>query len=199
MLRRGGTAAHVAGSQVALAASNYLVLAIAARHLDPAGFAAVSAYYLLINTVGRGLFAAVELETTRAVAAGARGMRAAAAHRRAARRRAGAARARAPLLTGGASAAAIALLAVGAVDDGGVLPGQGPTRRAAALRPLRRHVLDRGGRGAGGGGGADGARRARHGRLDRRPRAGARAGAVCCCGPGGRGCGSPRVQEWQPT
>ncbi len=63
-----GTAVRVAGSQIALAASNYLVLAIAARHLDAAGFAALSSYYLLINTVGRGLFAAVELETTRAVA-----------------------------------------------------------------------------------------------------------------------------------
>ncbi|HEY0816865.1 MAG TPA: hypothetical protein VGE11_26620 [Pseudonocardia sp.] len=80
VVRRGGAAAHVAGSQVALAASNYLVLAVAARHLPAAGFASVSAYYLLINTVGRGLFAAVELETTRAVAAGADGRRAALVH-----------------------------------------------------------------------------------------------------------------------
>jgi O-antigen/teichoic acid export membrane protein len=64
-----GAAAQVPGSQIALAASNYLVLAIAARHLDPAGFAALTSYYLLINTVGRGIFAAVELEATRAVAA----------------------------------------------------------------------------------------------------------------------------------
>ena len=114
MLRRGGAAAHVAGSQVALAASNYVVLAIAARHLEPAGFAAVSAYYLLINTVGRGLFAAVELETTRAVAAGSRG---------AALRHTGVMLVGAlvllglatPLLTGVLpGAAAIALLAVGA-------------------------------------------------------------------------------------
>jgi len=62
-------AAQVGGSQIALAASNYLVLAFAARHLDAAGFAALSSYYLLINTVGRGMFAAIELETTRAVAA----------------------------------------------------------------------------------------------------------------------------------
>ncbi|MEN3298060.1 hypothetical protein [Pseudonocardia sp.] len=62
------TAAHVASSQIALAASNYVVLAIAARNLDAAGFAAMSSYYLLINTFGRGLFSAVELETTRAVA-----------------------------------------------------------------------------------------------------------------------------------
>lgn len=114
VLRRGGTAAHVAGSQVALAASNYVLLAIAARHLDAAGFAAVSAYYLLINTVGRGFFAAVELETTRAVAAGAHGMRDALRHTGvllvAALVLLGLA---APLLTGGAWTAA--LLAVGAV------------------------------------------------------------------------------------
>src|SRR6185312_775508 len=112
--RRGGTAAHVAGSQVALAASNYVLLAIAARHLDPAGFAAVSAYYLLINTVGRGLFAAVELETTRAVAAGAHGMRDALRHTGVLLVGAlvllGLA---APLLTGGA--VTVVLLAVGAV------------------------------------------------------------------------------------
>ena len=114
VLRRGGAAAHVAGSQVALAASNYVLLAIAARHLDPAGFAAVSAYYLLINTVGRGLFAAVELETTRAVAAGAHGMRDALRHTGVLLVGAlvllGLA---APLLTGGA--ATVVLLAVGAV------------------------------------------------------------------------------------
>jgi O-antigen/teichoic acid export membrane protein len=114
VLRRGGAAAHVAGSQVALAASNYVLLAIAARHLDPAGFAAVSAYYLLINTVGRGLFAAVELETTRAVAAGAHGMRDALRHTGVLLVGAlvllGLA---APLLTGGA--VTVVLLAVGAV------------------------------------------------------------------------------------
>ena len=114
VLRRGGAAAHVAGSQVALAASNYVLLAIAARHLDPAGFAAVSAYYLLINTVGRGLFAAVELETTRAVAAGAHGMRDALRHTGVLLVGAlvllGLA---APLLTGGV--ATVVLLAVGAV------------------------------------------------------------------------------------
>jgi O-antigen/teichoic acid export membrane protein len=114
VLRRGGAAAHVAGSQVALAASNYVLLAIAARHLDPAGFAAVSAYYLLINTVGRGLFAAVELETTRAVAAGAHGMRDALRHTGVLLVGAlvllGLA---APLLNGGT--ATVVLLAVGAV------------------------------------------------------------------------------------
>ncbi|MEK6443524.1 hypothetical protein [Pseudonocardia sp. T1-2H] len=66
--RTTGTAAQVASSQIALAGSNYLVLAIAARNLDPAGFAALSSFYLLVNTFGRGLFSAVELETTRAVA-----------------------------------------------------------------------------------------------------------------------------------
>ena len=97
---------------MALAASNYALLAVAARHLDPAGFAAVSAYYLLINTVGRGLFAAVELETTRAVAAGGRG----AALRHTAVLLVGAfvlLGLAAPLLTGGVTT--VALLAVGAV------------------------------------------------------------------------------------
>jgi O-antigen/teichoic acid export membrane protein len=68
VLRRGGPAVTVASSQLALAVSNYAVLAVAARNLTPAGLAAVSSYYLLINTVGRGLFASVELEATRAVA-----------------------------------------------------------------------------------------------------------------------------------
>jgi O-antigen/teichoic acid export membrane protein len=117
VVRRGGAAAHVAGSQVALAASNYLVLAIAARHLPPAGFAAVSAYYLLINTVGRGLFAAVELETTRAVAAGADGRRAALVH------------------TGVLLVAALALLGLSAPLLAGVLPG------AAALALLAVGVI----------------------------------------------------------
>jgi O-antigen/teichoic acid export membrane protein len=112
VVRRGGAAAHVAGSQVALAASNYVVLAVAARHLPPAGFAAVSAYYLLINTVGRGLFAAVELETTRAVAAGADGRRAALVH------------------TGIMLVGALALLGLSAPLLAGVLPG------AAALALL---------------------------------------------------------------
>ena len=155
MLRRGGAAAHVAGSQVALAASNYVVLAIAARHLDPAGFAAVSAYYLLINTVGRGLFAAVELETTRAVAAGAHGHAGrAAAHRRAARRRARPARARRAAAHRGGPGGHDRTARRRGGHDGGVLPHPRARSRAAALRPLRRHVLDRGGGRAGGGGGA---------------------------------------------
>jgi O-antigen/teichoic acid export membrane protein len=132
VLRRGAAAAHVAGSQVALAASNYVLLAIAARHLDPAGFAAVSAYYLLINTVGRGLFAAVELETTRAVAAGTHGMRAALRHTGlllvGALVLLGLA---APLLTGGV--ATVGLLAVGAVTMAASYLVRGP------LAGLRRY------------------------------------------------------------
>ncbi len=125
MLRRGGPAAQVAGSQLALAASNYVVLAIAARNLDAAGLAAVSSYYLLINTVGRGLFAAVELETTRAVAATAAAGQDNGPARRAALRHTGMLLAGAlvllvastPLLGGimGSALSAIALLAVGAV------------------------------------------------------------------------------------
>ncbi len=107
VVRRGGAAAQLAGSQVALAASNYLVLAIAARHLPAAGFAAVSAYYLLINTVGRGLFAAVELETTRATASGVDGRRAALVH------------------TGVLLVGALALLGLSAPLLAGVLPGLG--------------------------------------------------------------------------
>ena len=68
LLRRGGSAAQVAGSQIAVAGANYLLLALAARHVGAAGFAVLTSYYLLINTVGRGVFTAVELETTRAVA-----------------------------------------------------------------------------------------------------------------------------------
>lgn len=136
VLRHGGTAAHVAGSQVALAASNYLLLAIAARHLEPAGFAAVTAYYLLINTVGRGLFAAVELETTRAVAAGAHGMRAALRHTGlllvGALVLLGLA---APLVTGGV--ATVALLAVGAVTMAASYLVRGPL---AGLRRYGRYA-----------------------------------------------------------
>ncbi len=125
VLRRGGPAAQVASSQLALAASNYVVLAIAARTLDAAGLAALSSYYLLINTVGRGLFAAVELETTRAVASAVAAGQDDAPARRAALRHTGLLLAGAlvllvastPLLGGimGSGFTAIALLAVGAV------------------------------------------------------------------------------------
>ena len=125
VLRRGGPAAQVASSQLALAASNYVVLAVAARNLDAAGLAALSSYYLLINTVGRGLFAAVELETTRAVAAALAAGRDDAPARRAALHHTGMLLAGAlvllvvstPLLGGimGSAFSAIVLLAVGAV------------------------------------------------------------------------------------
>ncbi|MDQ3887294.1 MAG: hypothetical protein M3308_09895 [Actinomycetota bacterium] len=58
----------MAGSQVALALANYGVLALAGRALPAAGFAALSAFYLLVNTVGRGVFAVIELELTRSTA-----------------------------------------------------------------------------------------------------------------------------------
>lgn len=124
-MRTAGLAVQVAGSQIALAGSNYLVLALAARELDAAGLAAVSSYYLLINTVGRGLFAAVELETTRSVASAvATGTSVRVARADALRHTwmllVGAivlVAASAPLLAAvvGSSASAIALLAVGAV------------------------------------------------------------------------------------
>lgn len=124
-MRTAGLAVQVAGSQIALAGSNYLVLALAARQLDDAGFAAISSYYLLINTVGRGLFAAVELETTRSVASavatgGSVRLARADALRHTWMLLVGAivlVAASAPLLAAvvGSSASAIALLAVGAV------------------------------------------------------------------------------------
>lgn len=125
LLRKGGSAASVASSQFAVAGANYLLLALAARHVGDAGFAVLTSYYLLINTVGRGVFAAVELETTRSVAhARAVGVDDAPA-RRAALRQTGlllaavavlivvTAPLTAPVL--GSTAAAIGLLAVGAV------------------------------------------------------------------------------------
>jgi O-antigen/teichoic acid export membrane protein len=125
VLKRGGPAAQVARSQRAPPASNYVVLAVAARNLDAAGLAALSSYYLLINTVGRGLFAAVELETTRAVAAALAAGKDDAPARRAALRHTGMLLAGAlvllvastPLLGGimGSAFSAIGLLAVGAV------------------------------------------------------------------------------------
>jgi O-antigen/teichoic acid export membrane protein len=58
----------VPASLVGLAASGYLTLVLGARALPGAAFAALSAFYLLANTVGRGTFAALELELTRGVA-----------------------------------------------------------------------------------------------------------------------------------
>lgn len=135
-VRKATLAAQVAGSQIGLAGSNYLVLALSARHLDAAGYAAISSYYLLINTVGRGLFAAVELETTRAVAAAqAVGGSVHDARTDALRHTAillvGAlllVGASAPLLAAalGSSTSAIALLAVGAVTMAGSYLVRGP-------------------------------------------------------------------------
>ncbi|GAA2548626.1 hypothetical protein GCM10010210_20880 [Pseudonocardia hydrocarbonoxydans] len=138
----------MAGSQIALAASNYLVLAIAARHLDAAGVAVLSSYYLLINTVGRGLFAAVELETTRAVAAALAAGRDDGAARSAALSDTGLLLAGALILLGvssplllavtGSGTATVALLAVGAVAMAasyllrGPLAGAGRYSRYAA-------------------------------------------------------------------
>lgn len=65
---RIGTATRVSGSQILLAGSGYVVLAMSGHLLNPAMFAAATSFYLLLNTVGRGLSAAVELHLTRAVA-----------------------------------------------------------------------------------------------------------------------------------
>jgi O-antigen/teichoic acid export membrane protein len=63
----GRTAVPV--SQVLLAGSGYLVLVLGGRNLPAAGFAVLSSFYLVANTLGRGTFAATELEMTRSVAA----------------------------------------------------------------------------------------------------------------------------------
>lgn len=55
-------------SLVALAGSGYLALVAGGRALPAASFAGLSSFYLLANTVGRGTFAAFELELTRGVA-----------------------------------------------------------------------------------------------------------------------------------
>ena len=90
----------------------------------------------MINTVGRGLFAAVELETTRAVAAGAHGMRTALRHTGlllvGALVLLGLA---APLVTGGV--ATVALLAVGAVTMAASYLVRGPL---AGLRRYGRYA-----------------------------------------------------------
>ena len=62
-------AAGVPISQVLLAVAGYLLLALAARTMPAADFAAISAFYLLLNTIGRGVFASVELESSRVLAA----------------------------------------------------------------------------------------------------------------------------------
>jgi len=63
-----------------LAGSGYVVLAMSGQLLSPSAFAAATSFYLLLNTVGRGLCAAIELHLTRVVAhdlARGRGLRAA--------------------------------------------------------------------------------------------------------------------------
>ena len=62
-------ASEVPVSQILLALSGYVVLALGARSLPVESFTALSSFYLLLNTIGRGVFASVELETNRAVAA----------------------------------------------------------------------------------------------------------------------------------
>lgn len=69
--RPGGGRRAVLGVPAALltlAGSGYLVLMAGSGALPAAGFALLSAFYLLANTVGRGTFAALELELTRSVA-----------------------------------------------------------------------------------------------------------------------------------
>lgn len=67
---RLGPAALVTTSQLSMAGGGYLVLVLAARPLDDAAaLAALTAFYLLLNTVGRGLCSATELHLTRTVAA----------------------------------------------------------------------------------------------------------------------------------
>jgi O-antigen/teichoic acid export membrane protein len=53
---------------VGLAGSGYLALVAGGRALPASSFAGLSSFYLLANTVGRGTFAAFELELTRGVA-----------------------------------------------------------------------------------------------------------------------------------
>lgn len=62
------TASRVSGSQLLLAGSGYIALALSGQLLSPTAFAAATSFYLLLNTVGRGVCAAIELHLTRAVA-----------------------------------------------------------------------------------------------------------------------------------
>lgn len=54
-----------------LGASGYAFVALAGHVLDPAGAAALSSFYLVINIMGPGVFGAAEQETNRAVSAAA--------------------------------------------------------------------------------------------------------------------------------
>lgn len=66
---RAASAAGVTASQLSLAAASYVVLAVAGNALDARAFTAVTSFYLLLNTAGRGICSALELHLTRAVAA----------------------------------------------------------------------------------------------------------------------------------
>ena len=74
-VRRRSVGAQVAVpvSLVLVAGAAYLLLMASGRVLDGAGFAALTSFYLLANTVGRGTFAVLELELTRSVPRRARG------------------------------------------------------------------------------------------------------------------------------
>jgi O-antigen/teichoic acid export membrane protein len=54
-------------SLVLVAGSAYLLLMASGRVIPASGFAALTSFYLLSNTVGRGTFAVLELELTRSV------------------------------------------------------------------------------------------------------------------------------------
>ena len=65
--RAVGAQLAVPVSLVLVAGSAYLLLMASGRVLPGAGFAALTSFYLLSNTVGRGTFAVLELELTRTV------------------------------------------------------------------------------------------------------------------------------------
>ena len=65
--RAVGAQLAVPVSLVLVAGSAYLLLMASGRVLPGAGFAALTSFYLLSNTVGRGTFAVLELELTRSV------------------------------------------------------------------------------------------------------------------------------------
>ncbi len=62
-----GAQAAVPVALVLVAGSAYLLLMASGRVLAGGGFAALTSFYLLSNTVGRGTFAVLELELTRTV------------------------------------------------------------------------------------------------------------------------------------
>lgn len=66
---RAGAALTVPLGQLFFALSGFVVLVLAGRTGPPAAFATVTSFYFLLNTVGRGMFSAVEMELTRTVAA----------------------------------------------------------------------------------------------------------------------------------